>query len=162
MKDVRDDELVRLSFRRELTPEEESRLEVYFAAHPDERAKWEEERELSRAVQALPDVPLSSNFTARVLRALDAEDARDRRQQRRRNWFRIPLPRWSWTFVAAVLAFFGAYEWRATKQAHMVAELQNVSQKLAGLPAPNTLEDFEAINQLPLVAADDELLKAFQ
>ena len=51
MNDVRKDELIRLGMQRELTPEEESRLEGWLAAHPEDRAAWDDERALNRALR---------------------------------------------------------------------------------------------------------------
>ena len=90
MKEVRNDELVRLSLKAELTPEEESRLEAWLAAHPETRAAWDEDRALGRALQSLPDAPLASNFTARVLQAVDLEETRAERGRRapEQSWWR--------------------------------------------------------------------------
>ena len=64
MKETPEDELMRLSLRASWTPEEEARLESLLAASPEARATWEEDCALGQALQSLPDVPLSSNFTA--------------------------------------------------------------------------------------------------
>jgi hypothetical protein len=165
MNDVRNEELVRLSFRRELTPEEESRLEGYFAANPRARAQWEEERVLSRAVQSLPDVPVSSNFTARVLQGLDLEEAREERREAK-PWLRILWPRFGLGVVAALLGYL-AYQHghRADQRDRVVRALSELS-KLSGerMPQPDELQDFKAINWLRGTPApsDDELLIALQ
>ena len=79
MNDVRHEELMRLSWKRKLTPEEESRLEAWLAANPKARTEWNEDRALGRALHSLPDVPISSNFTARVLQAVELEERRGQR-----------------------------------------------------------------------------------
>lgn len=164
MNDVRKDELVRLSMQRELTVEEESRLEALFASHPEARAGWDEERALSRALQSLPDVPASSNFTARVLQALDLDEAQEGRRTRSRSWRRIFVRRLSWGVAAVLLALIGVQEYRTMKRAQFVNQLRSVSGNLAGLPGPEILEDFDAIAQLQQISAtsDEELLAAFQ
>jgi len=163
MNDVRKDELVRLSGKRELTPEEESRLEGYFAESPGARAAWEEERALSRALRALPDLPVSSNFTSRVLQEID----RDERQaeRRARPWFQVLWPRLGWA-TAVVLGGVLVFQHRAAKEDLLVSGLARVSQEmqqLKQLPEPELLQDFEVIERLSQAApSDDELLAALQ
>src|SRR6266436_5449915 len=79
--------LLETSWRRPLTPEEEARLHAYFAEHPEARSQWEEEAILSRQLSQLPDAPLSSNFTALVMQAMDAETAPPHPVPLRRGWF---------------------------------------------------------------------------
>ena len=160
MNETPEDELMRLSLRARLTPEEESHLESLLAAHPQARAAWEENRALGRALQALPDVPLASNFTARVLQAVDLDAAREARP--RRSWFRVLLPRLSWTAAAVLLAFFGVQEYRAVKRLELAKDVSLM--EMAKLPGADVLQDFDAISQLQQVAAtsDEELLKALQ
>ena len=165
MKDVRNEELVRLSFRRELTPEEESRLENYLAANPQARAQWEEDRALSRAVQSLPDVPVSSNFTARVLQAVDLDNAREARERRSRSWLRSFVPRLSGAAVAALLVLFFVHNRNTVKREQIAKVLSEVSTDLKGVSEPDVvLQDFEVIKQLVRTPApsDDELLIALQ
>src|SRR5215212_9052056 len=104
MSDVRKEELVRLSAKRELTPEDESRLESYFSADPRARAEWEEERALSRAVQSLPDVAVSSNFTARVLHEVDLAESALKREHSRPAWWQRIWPKLGWATTAILLA----------------------------------------------------------
>src|SRR5882672_3259954 len=119
MKDVRNDELIRLSLKPVLTPEDEAGLEKILSANPAARGAWEEERALSRAVQSLPDVPLSSNFTARVLQAVDLEEAREERAGSRRGWLHVLWPRLAGGVAAVALAVFGLHELRVSKQARV-------------------------------------------
>jgi anti-sigma factor RsiW len=161
MSDVRKDELVRLSMKAELTPDEELKLQACFAANPPLQAEWEQERALSRALQSLPDAPVSSNFTSRVLQATEMEERRGSRE-RDRSWLRNFMPRLSWALAVAVFALAGIYEYRAVKRTQFANQVRRLD--LAHVPAPDVLEDFEAINQLRQVAvtSDEELLKAFQ
>ena len=167
MNDVRE-ELMRLSLKRELTPDEKSRLEAWLAATPEARASWKEDRALGRALRALPDVPVSSNFTALVLQAVELEE-RHKERAAKRSWRQVLWPRVSWGLAAAVLACAGVFEYRVIKGGQFAEAVKDVSRELAALPAPNALEDFDAINQMRqsalrsvAVTADDDLLKAFQ
>jgi anti-sigma factor RsiW len=164
MKNVRNEDLVRLSLRTELTPEEESRLESYFDLHPEARGQWEEERALSRAVAALPHVPVSSNFTARVLQEIDLQQHAEEQRKVPKPWLRMLLPRFAWAATAALLAFFGVHEWRAIKQAKMAKDVWFITKDLKRVPDPEILQDFEVINSLRTTpaATDDELLIALQ
>jgi anti-sigma factor RsiW len=166
MNDVRKEELIRLSMRRDLTPEEELRLEEYFAADAQARAAWDEERALSHAVQSLPDVPVSSNFTSRVLQAIDLAEQREKHQHASKPWFQILLPRLTAATVAVLLVFFILQQQqRATTEAERFKAVSAVSTELKRLPLPEpgVLQDFEAINRLRrAVPSDDELLIALQ
>ena len=166
MKEVRNDELVRLSLKAGLTPEEESRLEAWLAAHPEARAAWEEDRALGRALQALPDAPLASNFTARVLQAVDLEESRVERGRRapERSWLRVFWPRLGWAAVVALLTVVVVHENRVAKRTQLVRDVTFVSEDVAKLPAPEVLGDFDAITQLRQATSgsDDELLIALQ
>ena len=89
-----------LSWRRKLTAAEAAELQAWLAAHPEARADWEAEAGLNEALGRLPDAPVPSNFTARVLQAVEREAAAELR--RRRTW-QVWL-RWRWLPKAAVAA----------------------------------------------------------
>jgi anti-sigma factor RsiW len=162
---MRNEELTRLSMKPELSPDDVARLEVYLAAHPGERAAWEEERALSRALHSLPDVPLSNNFTARVLQAADLEMSREQRRERKRfRWLRAFWPRLAWTSAAVVLAVFGVHQFRTTQNRQLVKDIALVSQDVAKLPTAEVLRDFDTIESMRQLSAssDDELFLALQ
>lgn len=168
MNDVRHEELMRLSLKRKLTPEEESRLEAWLAANSKARAAWNEDRALGRALHSLPDVPVSSNFTARVLQAVELNERHEQRAAKR-SWLRVLWPRVAWGLAAGLLACAGIIEYRVIKGGQFAEAVKNVSGDLAALPAPEALEDFDAINHMRqaavhsvAVTSDDDLLKAFQ
>jgi anti-sigma factor RsiW len=170
MNDARKDDLIKLSMRRELSPEERSALEAEFAVRPELRAAWEEERALSRALQSLPDVPVSSNFTAQVLLALDAE-ARPRRRHGvlNRDWLARLWPRVGLGALALGLAFVGGQQWyEATRHEKYVRDVSFAAADLASMPnAELLLRDFDAIRELGQIStvaasSDDELLRALQ
>ena len=166
MKKYQDNEWLRLSLKAELTPEEESRVEAWLARQPHERAGWEEARALGRALQLLPDAPVSSNFTARVWEQIDAEEARTTRAARSagHEWWRVLLPRLGWATAAVALTVVGTQGFRVSQQKQLARDVSFVGHDLSLAPAPELLQDFDAINQLRQVAAgsDDELLTALQ
>ena len=162
MSDVRKDEIVRLSMRRELTPDEESRLELYFAANPGARSEWEEERALGRALQSLPDAPISSNFTSRVLQEVELEQAREERQEHfAGSWFSRYFPKLGWATTAALVAAL-VLQYRSIKEERTINDRARALAGLSSAPAPEVLQDFEVIERLRWAAApsDDELLTA--
>jgi hypothetical protein len=165
MNEVRNDELLRLSLKPALTPDDETRLELFFAAHPEERLAWEEERALGRALQSLPDVPISSNFTALVMQAVELEEAREERlQSNRHRWLHGFWPRLGWTAVAALFAVLGAQQYRTANRNRLAHDVAFVSQDVTKLPSAEVLQDFDAIDELRRLpsASDDELLMALR
>jgi anti-sigma factor RsiW len=164
MKDVREDELFRLSLKPELTPEEQGRLQELLATLP-ERVAWEEDRALGRALQSLPDVPVSSNFTARVMQELDLEETRAEQTRRapRRGWLAF-WPRLAGAGVAAVLAVFVWRDHRASERTQLVRDASLISKDGASLPGAEVLRDFDAIDSLRHLppSNDDGILIALQ
>src|SRR5262245_543785 len=62
-------------WRRKLTPAEEAELQAWLAKHPEAQADWKAEVGLNEGLRGLPDAPMPSNFTARVLQAVEREEA---------------------------------------------------------------------------------------
>src|SRR5438132_499646 len=78
-----------LSWRRKLTPAEEAELRRWLEANPSAQADWESEAALTDTLGRLPDVPVASNFTARVLQAVEREDSTARNpSQSPSSWWR--------------------------------------------------------------------------
>jgi anti-sigma factor RsiW len=159
MKDVREDDLFRLSMQPELSPEEESRLEAWLAAHPDARAGWEADRALGRALQSLPAAPVSSNFTARVMQELDLEKARASRKQ---GGWRLLWPRLGWATAALALAVLGAQQFRNNQRTQLASDAALVSKDIARLP--DAFRDFDLVESLREIppSGDDGILIALQ
>src|SRR5436190_3436208 len=156
-------ELRESSWRRKLTPEEETELQGWLAAHPEKQAEWELEQSLSEQLRHLSNAPLSSNFTAQVMQALDAELARQEREGRGgRNWLQWLhkfAPRLAPVSLALVVAitFFVHYRGEHEQRHEQAKIIQNISRVPAGMPSAEILADFEAIKELPL-GSDDDLL----
>jgi hypothetical protein len=148
------------SWRRQLTDTEQAELRVYFAAHPDARADWEMEAALNAAFARLPDAPMPSNFTARVLQAVEREAARP------------PVWSWNWhalapriAFAAVVVAFTGLAIQHHEIYRQRIALVKSVALATAGqpVPSPEALENFDAIRRMSQPQpADDELLALLQ
>lgn len=154
-----------LSRRWKLSPEEAARLRAWLEAHPGERAEAEMETALNRALDRLRDVPVASNFTARVLAAVHVE-AGSKAGARSGRWSSVWrlgwLPRVALAGLALSAALASYQHFRASRQENLARSLVAVSE-IASLPSLEVLKDFEviqAIAQAPV--ADEELLKLMQ
>jgi anti-sigma factor RsiW len=153
-----------LSWRRQLTDAEQAELRAYLGALPEAQADWEMEAALGQTLTQLPDAPVPSNFTARVLLAVEREMAEPERAL---------APRWSWSWrvllprvaVAAVVAGLGlfAYEQHATAGRAALAKRLVAVFDVKPAPSPEVLADFDAIHRLtPSPPPDKNLLSLLQ
>jgi len=154
--------LMEASWRRPLTDEEQARLDAWLRAHPAAQNEWEAEAALNRLLEQLPEAPLASNFTARVLQAVERKSATLERREsvldHVKRWFWRPAPRFAWALVVAGLLGFG-YHQHQTNVTNQVAKGLSVMANVATLSDPVVLQDFEAIQRLAKSAPgdDDEL-----
>lgn len=149
-----------IAWRRKLTAVEEAELRDWLAAHPKTRDEWEYEVALSKLLTQLPDAPVPSNFTARVLQAIEREEPEgDRRQTRRPAWaWRVWVPRFALVVIVAAAGWF-AFQWHARVQRIKLAQSVAAVADVRSLPSPQFLEDFDTIRSLrPMPPADQELL----
>ena len=160
-------ELLETSWRRKLTLDEERRLQAFLAAHPEARSRWVEEAAINDFLEHLPSAPLPSNFTARVLRAVEADKARKERSKPPtfswQMWVKRFVPQAAGFALILVLGLTGFNQYRAYTQTQAAKGAAIISD-LASVPGPEILRDFEAIQQLRRVPlfTDDELLAALQ
>jgi len=164
MNDSEYRELIETNWRRPLTEDEQSRLRGWLAAHSEAHADWEAESTLNQTLARLPDVPVSSNFTALVMQAVDRESAHSAREvsflDRIREIFRLRGPRVAWSLILVGAVWLGVRQ-------HEKAARHELAQGLAALvtfaaqPDPATLQDMGAIQHLSQLPAqgDDELFK---
>jgi hypothetical protein len=126
------------------------------------RPELELEARLSEALTRLPNPPVPSNFTARVLRAVELGEKQVSRQGTRWNW-RSLLPRVA--FAAGLLLAAGIGIHRHEVRSHRLALVRNVAEVAVSQPPPSleALENLDAIRSLGASArADRELLAALQ
>jgi hypothetical protein len=120
--------------------------------------KDELQNELREMLSRLPDAPAASNFTARVMQAVDLEESR--RSSKRNfifNW-RAFLPRAAVAIVAVLFAglTFQHHELNARRDA-LAKNVALVAQ--TPMPSVEALKNFDAIRRMSQPArADDELL----
>lgn len=160
MNDPVNQPLRETAWRRKLTPAE---LEALRKTNPEGTADADLEAALSGALQQLPDAPVPSNFTARVLQQIECEEMQPARQ---RGWtwlWRILVPR---TAVAAVILGSSVFAFRhhqAQQRMEAIGESLVKVATVPSLPSPEALENFDAISKLSSdSAADKELLALLQ
>ncbi len=153
--------------RRKLTVAEDARCQAYLARHPELQAAWEEEAGLSRLLEQLPTVPVSSNFTAQVLLALDHETKAATRPAAR-NWFqRIGwfefAPRVTMAGLLLSVGLLGCWQHQVSQRAELASDIARVGG-VARVPTVEMLKNFDAINRLNQGSqtADVELLAALK
>jgi anti-sigma factor RsiW len=167
MNDAEYQRLLEASWRRALTPAEEARLQAWLAAHPARQAAWQDEAALNRLLRRLPDAPLPSNFTARVLQAVAAEERHAAREPTPSRWFerlRGLLPKLAPASLLGALLVAAVFQYQAGQRFQAARAVATVSTVAAALPAPEVFEDFDAIRSLPTpgTPSDEELLVVLQ
>jgi negative regulator of sigma E activity len=117
------------------------------------------QNELRELLSRLPDAPVASNFTARVMQAVELEESREaRRWSFRWNWHSL-LPRIAVT--AAAVLFAGLTFQHYELNAHRSALAKNIALVAEAQPLPDmdALKNFDAIQRMSQPArADEELL----
>lgn len=148
------------AWRRPLTEAEQAELRTWLANHPEAQAEAETDGALSHLLARLPEAPMPSNFTARVLQAIEAEAAIDQRAAGKPSvpWWRVLLPRLA---VATIIVGVGVavYRHNQTVKREELAGAAGILLTVAGngpLSDPQVLEDFEVIRRLS--QADEGLL----
>ena len=162
--------LLEASWRRPLTPEEKARLQDYLAAHPEAQTEWEEEAALNFHLERLADAPLSSNFTARLLQAVELEQAREQRPRSfslpawSRRWLTGYLPKAASAMLLLVFLAVGLQQYRVYNRKQVAESVEKLYSITAVFPKPEVFQDFEVIHQLGQVQPvdDAELLAALQ
>src|SRR5690349_8472602 len=134
--------LLEKRWRHPLTAAEEASVRAWLAQHPESRADWNLETQLSEALEKLPEVPVPSNFTARVLQAIERETAVPKPSAAATPWFlRVLFPR---AAVVALILGVGVgvlrYEQTAAKRAELVQGVKVVTG-VSSLPSPEILQD---------------------
>ena len=141
-------------WRRTLSDAEISELR----ARPD----LELEAKLTGALAKMADAPVPSNFSARVLAAVELEERQVARVRRHWSW-RSLLPRLA--VGTAVLLLVGVGIQHFEKNSHRTALAREVATVTAGQPLPDmdALENLDVIRRMSQAGhADGELLAALQ
>lgn len=155
------DKLRELNWRRPLTDVEQAELRTVLAKNPDALAELELENNLAQVLEKLPNTPVSSNFTARVLQAVELQAKRGGWQPEnsllawlRHGW----LPKTAVASLVVCTGLFALHRQTIVARARLAHEVAAVSAATAAVSNP---EDFDAIRLLNKPAsADVDLLAA--
>jgi hypothetical protein len=126
------------------------------------RPDLELEARLTGALAKLPDAALPSNFTARVLEAVEFEERQAARSRRHWSW-RILVPRITFTTAVLVLAGVGIH--RYEQNSHRTALVREVASVASSRPIPDVdaLENLDVIRRMGEAGhSDGDLLAALQ
>jgi anti-sigma factor RsiW len=154
-----------ISWRRELTPSEQAELDAWLKRHPEARGDWETDVALSGTLGRLTGVAVSSNFTSRVLQAVEGQMRAETRGRgksvRWRNWMR--RSRWVMgsSFAGVILTMGLAIHHHevVVKRQELVKTIVVIGG-VAALPNTEVLTNFEAIRLLSQGPQPDEQLLA--
>jgi hypothetical protein len=168
--------------RRDLTPEEASRWRRELSERPSEARRLDEELALNRVLDSLPRPSVSSDFTARVMSAL--QESPEQQSGISRAWeqgiSRFRTLKWALTSVMA--SFTGAFRslgahaipltvalvclaiplnwgWQRV-QVHRHGAMARTAAELsvaAEMPGVAVLQDFEAVQWLETRSAPDDV-----
>jgi hypothetical protein len=145
------------SWRRPLTPAEEARLQAYLGSRPEAQQAWEADATLNQFLTDLPNAPVSSNFTSRVLDALDRENSPRRMGSSWLGlWQASWLPRLAWVTGIAGVMVLSLVGYRHHNRTEMARGLDLIVKAMP--PEPAILQDFDTIQrwaQSPVI--DQEL-----
>lgn len=159
MKQPEFENLLQTARERDLTDAELAKLERWLAANPDEQAEWEA---LDRLLVALPDAPVASNFTARVLDEVRRAEVPGPALGQA-WWRKLLAPQFSPIQIAsaaalAMVVVVGYQSYLNRNRAEMAASLHTVAT-IAEM-AHGLLSDFEAIEAIDQADPIDEELWA--
>ena len=121
------------------------------------------QNELRGLLSRLPDAPVASNFTARVMQAIELEEARAARVLNPIRFWRVLVPRVA--VAAAMILFAGLTVQHHDLNVQRAALAQNVALVAASQPLPSVeaLKNFDAIQRMSQPQhADEELLALLQ
>jgi anti-sigma factor RsiW len=154
-----------VSWRQKLTDAEEVELRTWLATHPEAQADWQAESGLNAGLSRLPDALVPSNFTARVLQAVEREAVAELSKPQG-NWLTWLWLRWlpkaAFAAMAVGVGLLSFQQVQSTHRKKMVESVAAVSA-VSSLPSPEILGDFDAIRALnPNPAPDEQLLAVLQ
>ena len=149
-----------ISWQRPLTQTEAAELAALLGAHSEARLEWESEQQLNVALRHLPDTPVPSNFTARVLQGIEGETSTRKAAGR-------PIWKWSWRWlpraaIAAIVLGAGLllFEQQRAADRRLLSQSVAVFPAMKSMPAMEVLQDYDIIRRLGRAPAPDEELLA--
>lgn len=152
--------LLETSWKRKLTAAEETELRAWLAEHPESQRDWDLESGISEALLQMPDVPVASNFTSRVVAAVERDLAAETRRttKARFKWWLKLAPS---AALAGIMGTAGFLAFQHFHQANVHKAMRTSAIAISSVP-PEVLENFEAIRLSAEPAADEKLLSLLQ
>lgn len=154
-----------LSWKRKLDSQEQQQLDDLLSENPERKLDWKDEHVLNQLLKGLSDVPISSNFTSRVLQTAQRTQSTPTRRFHFAlpQWFRIG---WAPTGIAAMLllslGLFSVHQHQVSERSQFARSIVSVS-RIAAIPEMDWLGDFETIERMSKVqVADSDLLEALE
>lgn len=157
-------QLKQKSWVEPLSAEETAELKQYLGGNPPGQQDWDDDVALTSALNRLPNAPVSSNFTARVMQAVQREEAQAARKSTswRAFWRYGWIPKFAIAVAMFCLGTLSFHEYQLASQAKFARQVREVAEA-APIPQINWLKDFDTINQIGKVqVADNDLLMAKQ
>ncbi len=151
-------------WRRELSAAERRELRLWLESHPELKPEFELELSLHQALGTLKDVSVPSNFTSRLLQAVEREEAQSERlaNRHRAGWwenFKAWMPRFGVGAVILVAGLLSYQQFQIGERQKMLDSVTAVAE-VSTLPAPEILHDFDAIQAMTRTPGPDEELLA--
>jgi hypothetical protein len=151
-----------IAWRRPLNADEKARLQSYLVVHPEAQPDWESELVLNQALLSLRGPSVSSNFTARVLHALELEELKERRESP--SWLpniRLWLPRFAVAGLVLGLGGLGYQKYHLNQMQQRAESVKIMTQLATTLPDVQMWKDFDAIAGLDQAGpSQDQILWA--
>ncbi len=168
MKSQELDQLIETARRRVLSAEELRQLDALLEAAPTVWPERNDELALTRMLAALPDAPVASNFSTRVMQAIDRIEAPAAPAIRRAGWGpRHWFGRLAWATVAVAVTGGSWLQYESWQRTETARSLQVITE-VAAVPSVDILKDFDVIQSFASVppaadvVGDLELLNALQ
>ena len=170
-------ELIEIAWRRELTESERRKyLKLSSSSENEFWSQLEQEETLTQTLVSLPPASLASNFTSRVLQAVQLETNRTRTRtqttNRTLNWFHLFQKNWIAQFAALLMLVaitFASVTGFQSYQRQQIARSLEVMSDVASIAEVDWLKDFEMIRSLSVadrlsttLESDAALLAALQ
>ena len=150
-----------IGWRRVLTEAEQAELRAWLVAHPEAAPDIKQEAVLNAAIAKYPNAPVSSNFTARVMAAIEQDEVAQRRASSRpkTHWWRAFIPRFAVVALVVVTVALGYRHNAAVQRTELTDAAKQIAEGRA-LSDMAVIEDFETIRSLNSAEAtvDENLL----
>lgn len=147
-----------------LSAEEAAELRRYVGANPELQQDWDEDAALTTALNRLPNAPVSSNFTALVMQAVERAEREPERKRTpwRAFWRHGWLSKFGIALAMLCLGTFSFHEYQMAARAKLAADVKAFAET-APIPQVDWLKNFDTIEQMSKVqVADNELMMARQ